>query len=303
MHFPELFLPYSSHSISMNVFVAGTNPGVRGDRIMGANPSVDWNASEYCRQSSLQKVLADKRLARLTLSGTEHVLDVGCGDGKITAEIAARVPGGKVLGTDPSPDMIRFAASHFEPERWPNLRFEVADARSLPYRSAFDLVVSFNALHWVPEQEAALRSIRATMRPGGKAYLVFVPQGERKSFEDVIEEARQSARWAPFFQGFTRPYVHLWPDQYRALAEKCGFQVLRMEVEDDAWDFHTREAFAAFCRATMVSWTRMLPDSEEEAFTGDSLDRYEAVAASTPGERNMFKFYQMEVELSAVGDG
>jgi trans-aconitate methyltransferase len=269
---------------------------------MGKNPAADWDAGEYHRQSGLQKALANKRLARLTLAGNEHVLDVGCGDGKITAEIAARVPRGAVLGTDPSPDMIRFAAGHFGPDRWPNLRFEVADARSLPYRAAFDLVVSFNALHWVPEQEAALRSIRVALKPGGRATLVFVPQGERKSFEDVIEDARRSARWAPYFAGFAQPYVHPRPEEYRALAERCGFRVDRIEVEDDAWDFVTREAFAAFCRATLVPWTRVLPETEKEGFIGDVLDRYETVA-TTPRERNAFKFYQMEVELSAVGPG
>ena len=87
----------------------------------------EWNASEYNRQSSLQAALAEEQLGRLTLEGSERVLDVGCGDGKITAEIAARVPRGSVLGVDPSENMIAFAARHFGPATHPNLRFEVAD--------------------------------------------------------------------------------------------------------------------------------------------------------------------------------
>ena len=116
--------------------------------------------------------------------------------------IAGRVPRGSVLGVDPSHDMIAFATGHFPPSVRPNLRFEVADARRLPYRREFDLVVSFNALHWVPEQEDALRSIRSALRPGGRAILRFVPQGERTSLEDVIEDVRESAGWAEFFRGF-----------------------------------------------------------------------------------------------------
>ena len=104
-------------------------------------------------------------------AGRNGVLDVGCGDGKITARIAGRVPRGSVLGVDPSRDMIAFASDHFPPSVGSNLRFEVADARRLPYRSEFDLVVSFNALHWVPEQEDALRSIRSALRPAGRAIL------------------------------------------------------------------------------------------------------------------------------------
>src|SRR6476646_4652806 len=111
----------------------------------------EWHASDYYRQSSLQQTLAEEQLSRLTLNGDEQILDVGCGDGKVTAEISARVPRGSVLGVDPSRDMVTFAANHFGPPAHDNLRFEVADVRRLPYRSEFDLIISFNALHWVAD--------------------------------------------------------------------------------------------------------------------------------------------------------
>src|SRR5262245_31320966 len=147
----------------------------------------EWHASDYHRQSNLQQAMAQEQLGRLTLDGGEQILDVGCGDGKITAEIAKRVPRGSVLGIDPSREMIAFASSRFGPPAQANLRFEVADARRLPYRDEFDLVVSFNALHWVPEQGTALSSIRAALKPGGRALLRLVPSGRRESLEDVLE--------------------------------------------------------------------------------------------------------------------
>src|SRR5262245_41729433 len=258
----------------------------------------EWHASDYYRQSSLQQAMAEEQLGRLTPEGAERILDVGCGDGKITAEIAARVPRGSVLGVDPSRDMVAFASSHFGPPAQANLRFEVADVRRLPYRDAFDLVVSFNALHWVPEQGVALGSIRAAVKPVGRVLLRLVPKGRRKCLEDVIEDVRQQPRWADYFQGFHRPYVHFTPEEYRALAEHCGFRVVRLRVEDKAWDFKTRAAFVAFGRATFVEWTRCLPESEWQAFITEVLDRYQAVAADSPQEVNTFKFYQMEVVLT-----
>jgi trans-aconitate methyltransferase len=264
----------------------------------------EWHASDYARQSSLQKALAEEDLALLTLTGTERVLDVGCGDGKITAEVAGRVPRGSVLGVDPSRDMIAFASAHFGPPARPNLRFEVADARRLPYRGEFDLVVSFNALHWVPEQAEALGSIRAALTPQGRALLRLVPLGPRTCIEDVIEEVRCRSRWADHFAGFRTPYVHFTPPEYRALAERCGLRVVRLRVKDKAWDFKTREAFLAFSRATCVEWTRRLPEADWDAFLTEVLDRYRAVAADGPRDANAFKFYQMEVELTpAAGPG
>ena len=259
----------------------------------------EWHASDYHRQSSLQQAMAEEQLARLTLEGGERMLDVGCGDGRITAEIAARLPRGSALGVDPSQEMIAFASSHFGTPAHANLRFEVGDARRLPYRSEFDLVVSFNALHWVPEQEAALASIRAALKPGGRALLRMVPAGRRQSLEDVIEEVRQRPRWAGSFAGYRRPYLHLAPEEYRALAERAGFRVVRLHVDDKAWDFRTRDGFVAFARATFVEWTQRLPESEWGAFIGDVLDRYQDVAAQGAQDASTFKFYQMEVELAA----
>jgi trans-aconitate methyltransferase len=258
----------------------------------------EWHASDYSRQSGLQQAMAEEQLGRLTLEGAERILDVGCGDGKITAEIAARVPRGSVLGVDPSRDMIAFASRHFGPPALANLRFEVADVRRLPYRDEFDLVVSFNALHWVPEQGVALGSIRAALKPGGRVLLRLVPKGRRTCLEDVIEDVRQRPRWADYFQGFRRPYVHFTPEENRALAGHHGFRLLRLSVEDKAWDFKTREAFVAFARATFVEWTRCLPEGEWQAFVTDVLDRYRSVAADSPQEVNTFKFYQMEVVLT-----
>jgi trans-aconitate 2-methyltransferase len=258
----------------------------------------EWDAAEYARISGLQAAMAEEVLALLDLEGSERVLDVGCGDGKITAEIAARVPRGSVLGVDASQDMITFAASHFGPMARSNLRFEVADARLLPFRNEFNLVVSFNALHWIPDQDAALHSIRSAMMFDGRALLRLVPAGERKSLENVVEEIRLLPRWSAYFREFYDPYLHLTPKQYGDLAKKNGFLVLRIHTEAKAWDFKSREAFFAFCSVGFVEWTRRLPEAERPEFINDVLDRYRSVAADRAGEENAFKFYQMDVTLA-----
>ena len=255
----------------------------------------EWNARAYHEQSSLQKALADENLAKLALKGDERVLDLGCGDGKITAEIAAHLPRGSVLGVDPSHDMIAFASRNYSQA---NLRFEVGDARTLPYRNEFDLVISFNALHWVREQDAALRSIRAGLKPHGRTHIQFVPDTGRPSLEDVIEQTRRQAPWNAHFADFEKPFAHFTPEQYRALAEQNGLRVIRIETTEHAWDFHTPTAFADFCRATFVEWTRRLPEEKRSDFIEDVLERYRAVAAWTKEEENTFKFAQLEVVLT-----
>lgn len=257
----------------------------------------EWNASGYQSVASLQAAIATEQLSRLRLGEGDRVLDIGCGDGKITAAIAARVPQGWVLGVDPSQNMITFAQKHYTSVH-PNLHFEVGDARNLRYHAEFDQIVSFNALHWVPEQDAALRSIRMALKPQGQALLRFVPEGPRESIEDVIEAVCQLPQWVGYFQDHQKPYFHPTPAAYRALAEANGLEVVRVHLEDKSWDFHTRQAFCQWCQVTLVEWTRFLPEPEWAAFITEVLDRYQAIAADNPTENNTFKFYQMEIVLT-----
>jgi trans-aconitate 2-methyltransferase len=258
----------------------------------------EWNAAEYTTVSELQRAMAAEALSLLNLKGTERVLDLGCGNGKVAAEIAARVPEGSVVGIDASADMIAFASDHFGSTALCNLRFETADIRCLPFREEFDLVVSFNALHWIPEQDQALRSIHSAMKPNGLAQVRLVPAGRRKSIENVLEETRLSPNWVRYFQEFHDPYLHLTSEQYAALAERNSLHVRRIHTEDKAWDFKSRAAFVAFGLVTMVEWTKFLPESERLAFVTDVLDRYRTVVSNQPSEENTFKFYQMDVTLS-----
>ena len=283
----------------VNRMITSSDRCIESRRTRGTSMT-DWQANDYFHHSALQESMAQEQLSQLHLDGNESVLDVGCGDGKITAQIAGRVPHGSILGIDPSPAMITFATRHFGTIANPNLRFAVADVRHLTYKNQFDLVISFNALHWVPQQQEALRSIHAALKPNGKAQLRLVPEGSRKSLEDVIEQVRSGPRWAPNFVGFEKPFAHFTPAEYRLMAEQAGFRVQKLNVADKSWDFTSRPLFEAFCRATFAEWTQHLPESDWSAFITEVLDRYQTIAAESPQENHTFKFYQMEVELLPV---
>ena len=257
----------------------------------------EWNAAEYDRIAALQQAMAGEVLGRLTLKGSERVLDVGCGDGRITAEVASRVPAGAVVGVDASQEMVEFASIHFAAAHRDNLSFRVADARCLTFQQEFDQVISFNALHWIHEQEVVLRGIWTALRPGGYAHLRLVPSGPRRCLEQVIEQASHRARFSTAFQGTEPPFWHPEPEDYAAMATRCGFCVESVERSDHCWDFGSREAFRAFARVTFVEWTRRLAGADQVAFIEDVLDRYRSVACECPGEENCFKFYQMDAVL------
>jgi hypothetical protein len=98
-------------------------------------------------------------------------------------------------------------------------------------------------------------------------------------------------------RGFQRPYVHLTPEAYQALAAQHGLRVIALQLKAEAWDFMTRAAFLVFCLTTCVEWTRLLPEDKLQAFITEVLDRYRTVAADIPQEENISKFNQLEVVL------
>lgn len=262
----------------------------------------EWDASDYNRISTLQRVLAEEHLALVKLQGNERVLDIGCGDGKVTAELAARVPRGAVLGIDPSQRMIEFAQGHFGPDQTPNLRFEVGDARTLAFREEFDLVVSFNALHWAREHDQVLRGIRQALKPGGRAVLEFVPGGDPNALELCMEDVRQRPRWAKHFTGFANPMHHFLPAESRKLAEEAGLIVNRLLVEHGLWDFGGRQAFAGFVHGTLVAWVQRVPEAEQGAFIDEVLDLYRQRNSELGTEKpGLFRYLQMIVDLRKRG--
>ena len=111
-----------------------------------------WDAEEYAKNSAAQLGWAQELIAKLALKGDEFILDIGCGDGKVSAELARRVPRGGVTGIDSSLDMIQKARSAFPATA--NLSFALKDAREFGFESRFDVVFSNATLHWVKDHPA-----------------------------------------------------------------------------------------------------------------------------------------------------
>ncbi|MEV0079706.1 methyltransferase domain-containing protein [Nocardia neocaledoniensis] len=252
----------------------------------------DWDGAGYAHISGLQRAMATAAMESVSVTGSERVLDIGCGDGYVTRLVAARTPGGSVLGLDPSPRMIEVARS--ADDQLTNVDFQVGDVTTMTLPPEFDLVVSFNALHWVADQETAYRDIAAALAPGGRVLVQYVCDGARPSIEDVATAVTGEPRWSAAFAGFPRPYVHIDPAALPAIVAPAGLAVTEQSVTDREWDFGSRAAFVGWCTVGFTDWTARLPAAEVPAFVDEVVDRYEAVV----GRPGLFRFLQLRAELS-----
>lgn len=255
-----------------------------------------WDASEYARNSSAQEGWAKQLMASLALAGREAVLDIGCGDGKITAELARMVPGGSVLGIDSSSEMIDLARSTFPRRLHPNLDFEVADALSLEWKERFDVAFSNAALHWVRDHATVLRGVAALLKPGGRALFQMGGKGNAAGVVAVVEEMMRSPSWEQYFRGFTFPWGFYGPEEYHAWCKEAGLEVRRVELLPRDMRQSDLGGLAGWMRTTWMPYTQRIPPARREDFIREACERYAAANPLGPGGEISVRMVRLELD-------
>jgi trans-aconitate 2-methyltransferase len=130
--------------------------------------SHEWDAATYDRISDPMLRMGSAVLDRLPLEGHETVLDAGCGSGRVTEQLAERLPQGHVIALDASSAMIDQARQRLD-RFGERVSFVVADlGRPLPIDGPVDAILSTATFHWVPDHDALFRNLAAVLRPGGR---------------------------------------------------------------------------------------------------------------------------------------
>lgn len=121
-----------------------------------------WDAKEYAKNSKGQEVWAKELIKKLYLDGTESILDVRCGDGKIT-NMLENLTSGRVIGIDASKDMISLAKSIYKKPV-----FLQMNALKMNFTNEFDFLFSNAALHWIKDQKTLLEGVHKVLKKGGR---------------------------------------------------------------------------------------------------------------------------------------
>ncbi|HEY1663961.1 MAG TPA: methyltransferase domain-containing protein [Verrucomicrobiae bacterium] len=263
--------------------------------------SAKWNAADYAANSAVQQTWARELIAKLNLRGDEHVLDVGCGDGKVTAEMARALPNGSATGIDASAEMIVFAQKTFPHKQFPNLEFHVMDARKIKFPRRFDFIFSNAALHWVDDHQKILRGAASVLKPGGR---LIVSCGGRGNAQDVFVALRPEMRlkrWRGFFRRMPRPYFFYSPGDYEKWLPKTGFKIKGLKLAPKDATYPGVDGFATWLRTTWIPYVQCVPENVREEFIAAVTDRY--VAKHPPDANNQVHVRMVRLEIEAVKNG
>jgi trans-aconitate 2-methyltransferase len=233
-----------------------------------------WDAKDYAKNSQNQLLWAKELIPKLQLQGNEALLDIGCGDGKITAQLARYLPQGKAVGVDSSKEMINLAKKTFPRKDCPNLSFEVMDARELTFEEEFDRVFSNAALHWLVDQKAVLGGVERSLKDGGRLLFQLAGKGNAKDILSIIDELMEVEPWNSFFDNMTFPYGFYDPEEYRAFLCEAGLVPVRVELFAKDMKHQGPEGLAGWVRTTWLPFTDRLPVEFRTKFVDLIVNRY-----------------------------
>jgi len=182
----------------------------------GRQPVADWDASLYNAKHNFVWKFGSDLVSLLDPRAGERILDLGCGTGHLTAQIAES--GAQVVGVDRSAEMVAAARAAY-----PNLKFEISDARQLKFRDEFDAVFSNATLHWIHEPELVLQRIWKALRPGGRFVAELGGKGNIRVMQDAFDAALVELGASK--AGEVQPWYYPSVSEYSTVAEKNGFEV------------------------------------------------------------------------------
>lgn len=226
----------------------------------------DLNADHYKKHSSLQQNLAENILKTLSIGPNASVLDVGCGDGRNTANMAERATKGSVIGLDISRSMIESASQHFPENQFPNLHFQLSSIEELECPHPFSLITSFSCFHWLKDPKKVMRKLAACLQEGGELLILTYPKNS--PYYQYLETALKSY---PAYQDLSANHTMLSAQEYREFFEAERFTILDFQEENLFAEYETREDLINFIKGWINNYV-MIPSQFQDMFINDVVD-------------------------------
>lgn len=228
------------------------------------DPEKGWSDNtlvlEYFHHSELQRQWSWELIGRYPLKGSEKILDFGCGDGKITAELSYCLPNGQIIGVDLSEQMVSFAQRSFPKQNYPSLSFvrsedidfEIIDLTS---PEKFDRIYSFFVFHLVANPQTVLSNLRKKIEDDGQLFLVLPKGGNRPFFEAATLAFNDYDLQPPWMKSKTHKNKATMRtvEGVKNIIESSGWSISHLAEVKSAHAFITREQFTHWLIGTLTA--------------------------------------------------
>lgn len=225
----------------------------------------DWDARTYDRVADPMTRWGLDVLERLPLAGDELVMDAGCGTGRVTEQLAERLPNGHVVALDGSPAMIDAAQARLA-RFGDRVRYVVADlGQPLPIDGDVDAVLSTATFHWVPDHDAQFRNLAAVTRPGGRLVAQCGGFGNISRIKRAV---------ASIGDGWLGPAHYETVEATERRLAAAGYVDIACWLTEEPTRFDPGEPFEAYLRTVALGpQVERLPEGERDDFIHEVAER------------------------------
>ena len=229
----------------------------------------DWDGRHYDKFSSHQKEWGNALQRELKVKGNERILDLGCGNGHTTRQLADLVPRGEVVGIDTSAKMLEVA----EEKCSLNMRVELADINDLACEAEFDIVFSSAALHWVSDHERLLLNIYKALKPKGYMRVQFAADGNCATLINILREFMALPGYMDEFKNFKWPWFFPKAEEYEELINQLPFIETGVWIENNDRLFKTEEEIVAWIdNPSLIPFMQSLSDKVKKKFRDEVVN-------------------------------
>lgn len=240
----------------------------------------DWDPELYNRFARYRAEPAEMILARLQIGGAERIVDLGCGSGEHTVELARRSQNGSALGIDSSPAMIDRASrlrETLDDDLKRRVNFILGDMRDFSADREYTIIFSNAAFQWMREHQSVLAACYRALRPGG-TLAVQMPANEHEGAQVTMMAMAAEAPWNATLGALQTPSKEtvLTPDEYRAMLAGVGFIDLDCHYHTFHHPMRSPAEVVEFYRATgLRRFLDHLPPDQRDPFVAELTRRLE----------------------------
>ncbi len=223
-----------------------------------------WDAEKYDRVN-IQQFESGMELAGLAeVKKDDLILDLGCGTGKITAELANLSPEGHVVGIDPSTEMISRASERCGDMK--NITFHTIPAQAMTFTDAFDLVYSNLALQWIKERHKAAGLIYQSLKPGGKIAFQIPGKNFCPLLFDCIYYAINELGIEKRYRKINETWYLPGKDTYEIFLRIMGFTNVRVNFNEYSLYFQNSGEVADWWSPALMPFLEPLDENSRDRF-------------------------------------
>ena len=226
-----------------------------------------WSGADYDRLSTPMEAMGRQVLERLPLTADETVIDAGCGSGRVTEALLARLLGGRVIGVDQSASMIDAARERLGDRA----ELHVADLATFDLGLQADAILSTATFHWIADHDALFARLRAHLRPGGLLVAQCGGQGNIASVHAAAREVMATERFAPSFEGWQGPWNFASPAETEERLRGAGFGQARAWLQERP--VTPDDPHAYLTEINLGAHLERLPEPLRPLFVDEVIDR------------------------------